>query len=264
MEENDPPGGGSGGPPPPPAPPSDKTYSQKEKDKDEAALRRRYDREIKQLKVENEKLSAEITDIKEMLKSSPPPPPTPPVPGAPPADPHAAGQAELDQRRRDRELAEMNERISIAEKAAADEKQKRLELEKQQLLDDAIVSAGVTEKKMKMARRYFLPQVEWDDLDAKWMFRLSSGSLVEIADGVEAELPDSLKPSLLQQGGAGTQAGMPLQRQRKTKELEEAEAKLKTLKEAAAKNGRNHGALSQFTRQKRVVERLRNELVSTK
>lgn len=236
----------------PPAPPEvkDKTYTQKEKDADEAKLRRRYDREIKEQKQKIDQLTSSIEELKSKVDRS----------THDPVDPVAAGQQEIEQRRYQREMEELRAQIAETKTAAETERQKRLELEKSQLLDNALLSAGVNEKHMLMARRYFAPQIVWDDLDQKWMFTTKNNNLVEIADGVQEELPDNLKPSALQRGGAGTNSGLPVHKQRKAKELEEAEKKLQDLKEAARRNGRDQTAFAAFTRQKRVVQLLQQEL----
>lgn len=253
-------GGGSTGtqdPPNPPAPPEPpKTYSQKEKDADEAKLRRRYDREIKELKKQLEQQNEAIESLKK--KPDPVPPSTNPS-----GDPTTDGRLELLEKRFARTEEELNEKIKAADQRAEAEKRTRLNLQRDQLLDEALRDAGVMGKHMTQARRFFLPQVEWDDLEGDnggWMFRTRNGNIVPIMDGVAEELPDNLKPSKMKHGGAGNTNGLPGQQQRKHRELEDAKKKLAELKEAHRRGGGKQSDMMAFTKQKKLVQALEREL----
>lgn len=271
MAPDDPAAGGGGGgganppaPPAPPEPPAAASYTQQQKDADEAKLRRRYEREIKATKKQLEEQAAELEAFKQREAANPLPPSIqPPAPGgAPPAD---GGRLELLEKRFARTEQELNDRVKAAEEAAAKEKASRLGLQRDQLLDDAIRNAGVMSKHTTQARRYFLSQVEWDDLEGEhggWMFRTVKGNLVPIEDGVAEELPDNLKPSRMPHGGAGNTNGLPASKQRKTRELEEAKKKLSDLKLAYSRGGGKSSDMMAFTRQKGVVKQLERELTA--
>lgn len=248
--------------PPAPAPPAPKTYTQQEKDTDEAKLRRRYDREIKELKQTAAKQTASIEELKAQATNPLPPSITPPA-----SDGSTEGRIELLEKRYARTEEELNTKIQAAQDAAEQEKQTRLRLQRDQKLDEALREAGVLGKHMIQARRYFLPQVEWDELEGEtggWVFRTRDKNFVPILDGVAEELPDNLKPSKMKHGGAGNMSGLPQHQQRKQRELEDAKKELAELKEVHRQRGGKNSDMMAFTKQKRLVEALERELSAPK
>lgn len=252
---------GAGAPPAPPAPPPTKTYSQQEKDADEAKLRRKYEREAREAAQAAKEREAELEA--KLNAPTPPAPPTP-APGTPPADPQAAGNLEIMEARWKREREEQQRQLDEVKELAEKEKQTRLNLQRDQLLDNALRQAGVQSKHMLQARRNFLPQIEWDKVDEKWMYRTQKGNLVEILDGVAEELPDNLKPSRMPNGGAGNTGGIPASKQAKHRELEAAKQTLAQLKEKHRLGGGKQSDLAAFTAQKRVVDSLERGLNALK
>ena len=256
---------GGNTPPPPNDPPSEKTFTQKEVDSREAQLRRRYDREIKELKQERDKQASEMDQLKadiESLKNTPAPQPpgggngSPPPPG----DSSVEGRLQIMEQRFQRTEEELNRKIAEANQRAEEEKKNRLELERKSSLDKALEKAECRSKNMEMARRFFAPQIVWDTVDACWAFKLASGDhLVTIEEGIDAELPDEWK-SPKNQGGAGTQGGMSTTTSRQQRTLQEEEQKLSDLKSKATANPSDRGAMMEFTRQKRKVQALRDGL----
>ena len=263
LEEEDDATGAGGAPPAiadPPADPANQlggeTFTKKQKDADEAKLRRRYDREIKELKAEREKDRKLLEEIR-AAQTNPPPDADPP-----PSD--LAGRMELMEKRHERALEELRVERDNAKAARETEREKRLEIEKDRLLADAIAACGVDPKNRLIADRYFKPCIVWDELEEQWLFKTKAGNLVPVMDGVAEELPDNLKPSRLKHGGAGSSSGMPPARAHAQKELEAAEKKLTDLKEKARRNGARGEFMAAFRRQKVVVDGLRKALATKK
>ena len=231
-----------------------KALTEAEVNKREAALRRKYERQIAELEKKNQTTDAALAEIKAQMVAQPKEPE--------PSD--VAGKLELVEKRWQRDREELQQRIAAAERKAEEERQRRLDMQREQALSDAIGGAGVTGGNAEVARRFFLPQVVWDEVDEGWVFKTRSGNHVSVQDGVLEEMPDTLKPSKLRNGGAGTSGGVPAARARKQKDLEDAEAELKRLLEAGSKQGGTQQVLVAYTQQKRKVEQLRRELASQK
>ncbi len=249
--------GGEGGvaaaPPVPPADPVEPTpvtYTQAEVDGREARARRAHERKLRELEAEFKK---KIDALEAKVNAAPAPTPI---------DPTEEGKVEILQRRHERTIQELNERIAAQEAAVEAERQKRMDLQRDKLLDDALSNAGVASKNLKAARRFFLPDIVFDELDAKWMFQSPSGSLSDIEDAVQEYLPDSLKPSKIARGGAGTQGGIPARAARAQRSLDEAKQALAQMKADCAKRPNDNGLLTKFTRQKQLVQQLESDLKS--
>lgn len=246
-------GGVAAAPPAPPADPVEPTvvtYTQEQVDGREARARRAHERKLREIEAE---FTKKIQALEAKVNA-----PLPPVL----ADPTEDGKVEILTRRHQRTIEEMEARIAAQEQAVETERKKRMELERDRLLDDALSAAGVTEKNLKAARRFFLPDIEFDEIDAKWMIRTPSGALTDIADAVQEYLPDGLKPSKIARGGAGTQGGVPARAQRAQRALEEARQKLASLKADCAKRPNDNGILTHFTRQKQLVRQLESDFKS--
>jgi len=251
-------GGDQGNDPPPdpnPDPPPAKSFSEKEVNAREAQLRRRYDREIKELKQEREKQQQALTELKEELTQIHGN--TPNGNGDDPLD--GDGRLKLLEQRFKRSEEELNKRIQEAEKKADDERQTRLNMERAQSLDKALEKADCKSKNMEMARRFFREQIVWDDVDSDWAFKLRTGELVPLPEGIDAELPDEWKVPK-NQGGAGTTGGVTTSSTRRQHALQQEEAKLKELKQACNMNPHDRSKLVAFTQQKRKVQALREGL----
>ncbi len=86
-------------------------------------------------------------------------------------------------------------RIKAEEKA----KQKELDV----ILSTALSKADVVD--LEGGRRYFMPQMIWDDDTERWLYLGKDGIKVEIPKGIEDELPSWLKKSYVG-GGAGSRS----------------------------------------------------------
>ncbi len=252
-EESDLSGGGVGAPPaPPPAavePPAPGMLTQSEVDGREARMRKANDRKLREMEASHKK---QIEEIKAQISSS-----APPAPNA-----SEEGQLEIQQRRYERQLEDMRAQVEALQANTENERKLRMNLQRDRLVDDALAGAGVTEKNVKAARRYFMPDIEFDELDQAWMFKNEKGNLLSISDAVSEYLPDSLKPSKIARGGAGTQGGVPQRAQRAQRGLDEAKKELSDLQAKIAKNPNDNGLLTQFTRKKQQVRQLESDLKS--
>jgi len=229
-----------------------KSYSEDEVNNREAKMRRSYERRMREMQAEFDK---KIAGLEAKISTTPPPPP----PSAD-SDSQDSGKIELLTRRWEQREKELQAQIDAQNTAMEQERKRRLELQRSRMLDDALLKAGVSEKNMKIARRYFGPDVVWDELDETFMFKTPSGNMVSIDDGVQEFLPDNLKPSKILRGGAGTHGGMPSSNAtRSQRALDEAKAKLAEYKAAATKNP-NNALMSQFSKQKQIVARMEREL----
>lgn len=238
--------------PPPPA--GDGLVSRKEADAQAAKLRRSYERKLKEQEQRMEKLEKQLEEVRKA--GAPPPPPI--------EDPTVAGQLELIQKKHEREREEMLHKIGLLEQDRDTERKQRRQVERDRQIDDALLLAGVADSAKVAAARYFLPNIEWDEVDACWMFKTRGGNLVSIAEGVAEEMPDFFKAPRTNRGGAGTTNGTPPRKAAVQKELETAQAKLKELQDTVKRQPQNNGALQSYNRHKRVVADLERKLTSMK
>ncbi len=265
MEQDDD-GSGSGGgsPPPPPPPDGDEMVSKKETDKHVAGERRKHERAQKAMQKKLDDQAAEIEKLKaKTAPPPPPPPPTPPLPPLPPGDSPGGqvdGKLEIMEQRFNRQIDDLQGQVSAANQVANDERELRLQLERSQLIDKALVEAGVISKHLTQARRFFDPQVVMDELEERWMFKTTSGNIVEIGEGIAFEMPDNLKSTKMR-GGAGTTGGIPNKKKVAQTLLDAAKKKMTDLSAAMKKEGPKNALLAQFTRAKNEVKRLESELV---
>lgn len=172
------------------------------------------DKTSEQQQAEITRLTTEVQDLKEALQKTEG------------SGDKNKGQLEILQKQYDRELKQLRSELDVEKKAREQAEKARRDGERAQALDAALTTARC--KDMKAGRRYFDPQIIWDEVEAKWMFQTDSNNIVDIAVGVAEEMPDYLKPPAMS-GGSGSQSGSPkVQAQRKEiqrleKELEEAQ-----------------------------------------
>lgn len=210
------------------------------------------DRTLKEHEKNLEKMKTELAELKDKLEKS-----TPPGGGTP--DAAKLGEIEILERKYQRQLDELNAKLTNVDKDREAEKARRMKTEKDKELGDALTAVQCQDT--VMGRRYFDPQIEWDTVEEKWMYRTKSGNLVSILDGVTDELPNSLKPPALQNGGSGS-GNTPPKRLAKKAELEAAKAKLATMEKAARDSRGNAGLVAQWNVQKKIVARLEAEYAS--
>jgi len=254
QEDDDLNGGGVGAPPAPPVaavePPKPPVLTQAEIDGREARMRKANDRKIRELEASHTK---QLAEIKAQLAARP---------NAPAPNAAEEGQLEIQQRRHERDMQEMRAQVEALQANSENERKLRMSLERDRLVDDALASAGVTEKNVKAARRYFMPDIEFDDLDQAWMFKNEKGNLLSIHDAVQEYLPDSLKPSKIARGGAGTQGGVPARQASAQRGLDEAKKELAQIEAQVSKRPNDNGLLTQYTRKKQQVRQLESDLKS--
>ncbi len=204
-------------------------------------------RELKEKERAAEKLRKDFEELKAKLEN-------PPGGGAP--DPTKLGEIEILERKYQRQIDELKEKFSQSDKERENEKARRMQTEKDKELGDALTAVQCQD--LVMGRRYFNPQIEWDTVEDRWMYRTKSGGLVSILDGVTDELPASLKPPAMAGGGSGS-GGAPPKRLAKKAELEAAKVKLTQMEKAARESRGNAGLVAQWNIQKKLVDKLTAE-----
>jgi uncharacterized phage infection (PIP) family protein YhgE len=243
---NDPPAN----PPAPENPPEDKRFTQAELEdhiqkrlktiKRDAAAK---DEAIKKMQEQLTQLQSQLDKKKEEE--------------TPPSD--VQGQLVLMQQKYERQIEGLNSKIDELTKQLTDQTQKRKFGERDRELDAALIKAGCNN--MKLGRNGLIPQITYDEVDGKWIYNLESGGTVSIEEGVEAELPDSLRRPKAERGGAGSSSNG--RRGQKTSELEAEKQKLAKLYETGKATGKPQDVHS-YNLQKRKVLELERQLAETK
>jgi hypothetical protein len=171
------------------------------------------------------------------------------------------GQLELQKKRFERQLQEMETKFAESEKGrlAAEEKQRVIRRDTE--LQQALVSAGCIPEALVAGKLYFQPQLEWDG--EEWLFRTKSENLVSIAEGVAEELPKYMRPSAMTSGGSGTGTTKEKQRVALQNQLKEEEAKLHKLQDDYKRKGGTHTQMLAM-RQSQLVKKLKADLASKK
>jgi hypothetical protein len=182
-------------------------------DKQEAALRRKYERELK-------KKQKELED----LKTKSPDPESEPEPEAADADKTKAmtqaqkrAQRELEKQRQ--QLEKLQRDLEIAEARREEGERARKDLEKKSLLNRAIQSAGVLQGAGDVAFAYFKDKVVWDEDFGEWAFKVDEDNYVPVDEAISERMPDFLKPRKSRSGsgggnlGAGPRGGTTVQKQ---------------------------------------------------
>jgi len=188
-------------PVPPPVPPPDKppssppakTFTQDEVNKLMAKERKSMERKLQE---QNESTQKQIVELQQKMSQPPEPKPS---------DTDVKGQLELMEKKHKREQEALEEKLVQTNSALAQEKKKRLETERDKELGDALQTVGCVD--MTMGRRFFLPDIEYDEDESRWMYRTASGNLISIIDGVQENMPNYLKPPAMQGGGSGSARG---------------------------------------------------------
>lgn len=242
--------GGAGGGDPPPTP--SKTYTQVEF---EEAVKKRLARQAKEHQKTIDDLNTKIATLEEKIKT------TPPVDPNDPAAKDFNGRLELLESRHAREIDALKQELNTAKADRETEKKSRLEGERDRLITEALSKQQCRDS--RAGKRIFLPQVEFDDIENRWMYRTNKNNLVEVEDGIAEEMPDYLKPPQMNGGGSGT-GSVPPKAKAKAATLAAEEKKLADLKSAAQKNGAPTSAMVAFTKQQRKVEELKQELALIK
>ncbi|MEM3040413.1 MAG: hypothetical protein QXG97_00115 [Nitrososphaerota archaeon] len=172
------------------------------------------------------------------------------------------GKIQLIQAQHQREIDALKRQIEEAQKVSAQERERRLQTERDKLIQDALSQAGCLD--MKAGYRFFLPQVFYDEAEGTWMFNLTKGGTCSIADGVAEELPSYLRSSGIRDGGSGSPGG-PGSATRKSiaqKQYEDLKKQVEDLRQRAVASGRNSDIQS-YRRMKRKLEDLGKQLSGT-
>ena len=247
-------GGGSGGDPNA-APTDDKKFSQADVDSaiDKRLARQKKEHE-KNVQAIQEQLAALAAKNQELEQKLTPPNPEPPK--------DMAGQIELISAKHEREMAGVRSQLEEFKRTAETEKQRRLETERDKLLHEALAQAQCRD--ITCGYRYFLHQIQYDDVDKQWVMKTKKDNIVSIADGVAEELPDYLKPSVMMTGGSGSNGGSPLKKTEKMRILEDKKKELADQMTIARKNPQDGGQVVKVQQIKRQVKDLELELAKTK
>lgn len=235
----------------------DPVYTEQQlKDRIEDAIRKRLaktnreiavkDRELSGLKSKIAELQDQNTDLTEALKQAKE------NPGK-----RTDGEIDLITKQHQREVAALQEKLDKETSARKSAEEAHRQGERNRLLDEALQAAGC--KDMKAGRRYFSPQVKWDEIESRFMFETESGGMVEIKDGVADELPDYLRPPAMG-GGSGSQGGNP-RKAAKRSELQKAEKDLQDAIRVAQQSGMDNSAVVRVSTLRKKVKELKADLV---
>lgn len=236
----------------PPPPPPARTFTQDDLDQAAAKQRRAYERNAREQQADFDRKLAEA-QAKAGTQTT----------QTPTDDPTGAGLYEVEKARWERSQAELKAQIERLEGGLATERQTRKELERDRQLDEAMAAVGIPEKNFKLARRFFLPDIVWDEIDGAWLFKTPKDNLIGIRDGVEEFLPENLRPSRIRNGGAGTSGGLPAAAARTQRDLEQAKAALAQAEAALKKRPSDNALLTKFSTAKQKVKQLELDLAKS-
>lgn len=231
-----------------PPPETPKTFTQDEVNALLAKNKKALQAELAKERQERESLTKKLDDF---LNASAPPK----------DDPKAKteeGRLEAIEKRYQRQMDELQSKIKEQETRANQEHQRRIEGERDRLLDEALTQAGCID--LKAGRRFFLPDITREDEDGNpadtWLLKTNSGKLIDIATGVMETLPKYLRNPAVNVGGSGTSGGGPKAKDKDA--LKKLESELEALKaEAMAQGPRGNAALVKYEQKKRELAALR-------
>lgn len=78
---------------------------------------------------------------------------------------------------------------------------RRLDAERDRFLDEALHKVGCRD--LKMAKRMFREQMEYDVEASEWSFNSEKGGSMSVEDGVDADLPDFMRDTKARPGSGG-------------------------------------------------------------
>lgn len=150
-------------------------------------------------------------------------------------------------------------REAATEAAAASEAAKvleRQERERERLLSEALSAAGCTD--LKRASRFFQDQVVFDDVEERVVFRAEDGTVHDVSEGIQAELPDYWRPAK-NKGGSGTPSGTPRPATLQNPELAKLQAELKLARQKVAQSGASSVHLLEVSRLSRRIKEIESQ-----
>jgi hypothetical protein len=215
------------------------------------------DKKIEALEEELKKLSEQIT---EKLNE----PSIPPVVGGAGDESEAElrrqqGHWEVQRTRFESTVKDLQGKLGIAEKELIKVKQERMNMERDLEIDKALSSPSVQCIDVDNARILVRDRVEYDQTEEEWIFRTKSGNILPVKEGIEAELPDYLRPSNLRQGGSGATSGGPKASAQRRK-LDDKRKELSSVTEQIKKAPRNNDLLVRASKLRREVAALEKSI----
>lgn len=228
----------------------EKKFSQKDLDKYLQDRVKNIKKELKSKTTEYEDLQKKVAALEAKVAE-----------GQTPSDNHDKtldGKLEAQQRKYEGQLEEIKRKLDEAEKGRLAAEQKQRLVERDTELQQALVASGCVD--LVGGQRYFVPQIEWDEDDQKWMFRTKSGHLLSVAEGVEQELPKYMRNSSMATGGSGTGSSKDKKRTETQNKLKEEEAKLEQLAKEMRRNQNADQFAAAVLKQRAVVQKLKQEL----
>lgn len=215
---------------------------------------------VAKLKEENDTLKKNQASLdarlKELENKPNNPPPNNPPPHAPPDD-DLKGRLKLLENQHKSEVEGIKAKLDAETKKREVAEKRRKEVERDSLIREGLRLAGCRADAEAMGASHFVGQVELNEEEEKWQFRLKDGGTVTIAEGIKAELPDYMKEPSITGGGSGSRGGSAKLEGKKS-QLQAAKDKLNKLKEAS--DGGNEASLTLYMQQKRIVQSLEKEL----
>jgi hypothetical protein len=166
------------------------------------------------------------------------------------------GKLELQQKKFEREIEQLNARLVEEEKKRVAAEAKATQTRRDTLINEALVAAGCRD--LKVGFRTVLPEVEYDDVEDDWLVKTPGGKLVSLKDGLKELLPDFLKVSSAQEGGSGSRSGN-VKREQRLAELDRETKAMAELHKTATRTGKEND-LHAYLKKKREVAALKNEL----
>lgn len=168
------------------------------------------------------------------------------------------GQLELLQKKHDRQMELLEKQLNEERKNREAEYQKRLDAERDRLLEAALAKAQCIDT--EVGYRAFLPQCFYDADEQRWLFRLKSSNVVSIEAGIAEELPPYLKrPQAAGRGSGSYTSSATPKAEAKKQALVDAKAREAKAKAIAQSSNRESDRVA-WREAFKEVQRLEKEL----
>lgn len=149
----------------------------------------------------------------------------------------------------EKQMEEMQKQLKEREETAQQERELRLESQRDTLLQQALTEAGVVPEAMEAAMKYFRDDVVYDEDNDRFLFSESkTGVKLGISEGVKDNLPSYFKQTTIKQGGSGGRGSQP------NAMLEQARSTLAKLHEQAKKSGSDSDIAAYHSAKKKLIE----------
>jgi len=173
------------------------------------------------------------------------------------------GQFELFKRRTERETISLKEQLEQEKKAREKAEEEALRTKRDTAIFEALATAKCRSDAHRAAFRYVVDDVTWEPEEGAFFYHTQDDKMVKLKDGIQEYLPDFMKESQVQGGGSGSRTGTP-RRNQKLLELEAMQKELERKEKEVRRNPQDYEAVNQWQRQKREVQKLKQELDSLK